>query len=76
MIYKNKYHCPMKLWRKFDFFSKAVYNEVYGAAIKNPEIYLKYTASLVPKEEWEVLCHNFACSAAWAARKAEERIAA
>ena len=76
MMYKNKYRCGTRLWRKLSLFSRSVYNEVYGNAIRNPERYLRYTASLVPKSEWEVLCHNFACEAAWAAGKAEEKIAA
>ena len=78
MTYKNKYRCGTKLWRKFGWYGRVVYNEVYGTMIRNPGIFQpkSYAKSLIAKKDWEVICHNAACQAAWAARDATRRIAA
>ena len=80
MIYQNKFKCGTKLWRKFGWAGRAVYNEVYGTMIKNQDMFRyrgkSHTTSLLEKHDWDVVCHNAACTAAWAADRAAERIAA
>ena len=80
MTYSNKFKCGSKIWRKLDWPGRAVYNEVYGTMIKNQDMFRhrgkSAIVSLLAKEDWEVVCHNAACTASWAADKAAERFAA
>ena len=80
MTYANKYKCGSRIWRKLGWGGKATYNEVYGLMIKDPRLIQPNTksfrASLIAKEDWQIIAHNAACVAAWAADKAVERLAA
>lgn len=81
MSYSNKYKCPSKLWRKFGWVGRAVYNEVCANMrweLRNLKRSKKSyaPASLIPGADWLVLIHNSAYYAAWAAKAAAERIAA
>jgi hypothetical protein len=78
MSYKNKYHCGSRIWRKLGWGGKAVYNEVYGSMKRSPDHYqpnIKFFR-LIADKDWEIICRNAACEAAWAADKAVERLAA
>lgn len=80
MVFKNKYHCGTRIWRKFRWPARVVYNELYGAMIRSRELFephtKSYTKSLISKSDWAIIAHNAACEAAWAADKAAERLAA
>lgn len=79
MEYKNKFKCGVRIWRKLGWGGKAVYNEVYRA-MKNRHLIepktKSYSKSLISDVDWEIISHNAACEAAWAADKAVERLAA
>lgn len=65
---ENKHHCPPALWRKFKTNEiRAIYNEVMDSTNKNQSV-LSPDPQLSTKD-WETLCHNFSCYAAWAAKQ-------
>ena len=80
MIYQNRFHCGSRIWRKLGWGGRAVYNEVYGKMLKNPDLFStrgkSHVTSLLSRKEWAVVCHNAATTAAWAADKAVRRLAA
>ena len=79
MIYRNKFHCGSRLWRKFGWAGRAVYNEVYASMRRMNNIAPRtksFTKSLIMDTDWEVIVHNAATTAAWAADKAVLRLAA
>ena len=80
MTYQNKYKCPVKLWRKFKWPGRAVYNEVYSHLTRNPKLIQPNTksfrAALIPDGDWKIIAHNAAVVSAWAADEAAEKIAA
>ena len=79
MTYKNKYDCGVRIWRKLDWAGRATYNEVYSAMRKREFICpttKSFSKSLITDKDWEIICHNAAVIAAWAADQACHRLAA
>ena len=80
MQYSNKFKCSSKIWRKLGWPGRAVYNKLYSTMIENQGLFRRSGKDAnglwLEKKDWEVVCHNAACTAAWAADEAAKRLAA
>lgn len=69
-VVENKYHCPAALWRKFKTNEiRTIYNEVMGRTLPNQSIMSHPDAEELTTKQWDTLCHNFSCIAAWEAKQ-------
>lgn len=68
-LIKNKYKCPLSLWKKLSEEARKVYNDVMEASLRNQNIMTHPKMEKMPKAQWDTICHNFACYAAWDADK-------
>lgn len=59
-VYKNKYRCAPKVWRKFDPVQRALFNKAYEWIGTDCELFT------IDAKTWEVIRHNHAVMAAWA----------
>jgi hypothetical protein len=64
---KNKYKVPVKLWKSFSTpFGKQVFNLVYYNTIGDQKNMTHPKMKPLTTEQWQTICWNIACTAAWA----------
>lgn len=68
---RNKYKVTKKLWKTFKTEqAKKLYNSIMDTSLKN-QMNMNHPKQVkLPSAQWRTLCHNFACTAAWALRDA------
>lgn len=67
---ENLYKVSVRQWRKWDAFSRFVFNEVYSSMIGDPWAFSHPKAAEVPDGHWTTTAWNAAWTAAEAVRNA------
>ena len=63
----NKYKVTLKLWASFKGLdAKRVYNRMMDFMLHNQSFVIHPKMEKIPPHQWHTICHNAACTAAWA----------
>lgn len=67
-IVENKYKVPVKLWKGFEEKGQIIFNGTMDQSIKQQPFINDPKAPKIPEKQWNCICWNIACCAAWTAK--------
>lgn len=65
MSVTNKYNAPIRVWGSFTTQGKQRFNHFMEKTLGNQSRLIHPEALPMPNTEWQQICYNMACIAAW-----------